>query len=800
METLIQDVRYALRTLRKAPGFTVIAVLTLALGIGANTAMFSVTSAVLLHRLPFAEPDRLVRAFGKFPMNDQAAVSPPDFADYRAQSRSFEQLAAIAIEDGTSNLTGGARAEQVRSNIVSWNFFDALGVLPKFGRSFQSVDEQVSQPQVAILGYGLWRHDFGGDPAVVGRTLNLDGRQINIVGVLPADISLLSEAQVWLPMPLLAQGMTHRGGHFLAVLGRLKVGVSKEQAQSDVDAIAHTLARQYPESNTDWSLNLLDLRDVIIGPVRPALLLLFGAVGLLLLIACANVANLLLARVTGRRKEIAVRTALGASRGRIVRQIITETTLLALAGGGLAALLSVWGVSLLRAVAPADLPRLEEIRVNASVLLFTGVISILTGILFGTAPALQLSAGKVADSLKLGGRSSGNVARHKVGRILMVGEIAVSFALLAGAGLLMKSVWRLIHVDPGFRTDHTVTARISLSEGAYKEDAQRAVFFRQLEERIAALPGVEGSGAISELPLDGQLNDDFFRIQGRTYGPNENEDANFRRATPGYLRAMGIPLLAGRWFEERDGLNSPGIVVVNQPFVDRYFRGKNPIGESLLTDGPSKPRQIVGVIGGVSHFALNQPQPPEMYVPEAQAPSDAMNLVVRAASDPQALASAMRDAVSSLDRGETLSAVRSLDDVVHNSIAQPRFSAQLLGLFAGLALLLAAVGLYGLIAYSVSQRTQEIGIRLSLGAQRSDVLRLILGEGISLALTGSAIGLAAAFGLTRLLASLLYAVTPTDHMTFAVVAVSLIGVALFACYIPARRATNVDPMVVLRNE
>jgi putative ABC transport system permease protein len=382
----------------------------------------------------------------------------------------------------------------------------------------------------------------------------------------------------------------------------------------------------------------------------------------------------------------------------------------------------------------------------------------------------------------------------------MVGEIAVSFALLVGAGLLMKSVWRLLHVDPGFRTDHAVSARISLGDGAYKEDAQRALFFRQLEERIAGLPGVEGVGAISELPLSRELNDNFFRIQGRTYGPNENEDADFRRATPGYLKAMGIPLLAGRWFDGRESLDSPGIVVVNEPFVDRYFHGKNPMGESLLIEGSSKPLEIVGVIGGVHHFALDSPQPPEMYVPEAQAPSGAMTLVVRAASNPQALAAAMRDAVSALDRSETLSAVRSMDDVVQSSIAQPRFSAQLLGLFATLALLLAAVGLYGLIAYAVSQRTQEIGIRLSLGAQRSDVLRLILGEGVRLALTGSAIGLAAALGLTRLLASLLYQVAPNDPITFGAVGLLLTGIALFACYIPARRATRVDPMVALRHE
>jgi putative ABC transport system permease protein len=800
MERLTQDVRYGFRMLRKSPGFTVVAVATLALGIGANTAMFSVTSAVLLNRLPFFEPSRLIRGFGKFPLNDQAAVSPPDFADYRAQNRSFEQLAAMYMEDETANLSGGERPEQVRTNIVSWNFFEALGVHPKFGRRFQSNDELVNRPQVAMLGQGLWRRDFGGDPAVIGRTLTLDGQPLEIVGVLPSDLPLLSEAQVWLPMPMLAEGMTHRHAHFLAVVGRLKAGISKRQAQRDVDAIARTLARQYPESNNGWSLNLLDLRDVIVGGVRPVLLLLFGAVGLLLLIACANVANLLLARVGVRRKEIAVRTALGASRGRIVRQIMTETILLALAGGGLALVASVWGVSLLRAMAPADLPRVEEIHMNPAVLLFTAAISVLTSILFGAAPALQLSADRVADSLKLGGRSSGNVSQHKLGRALMVGEIAFSFALLIGAGLLVKSVWRLIHVDPGFRSDHVVSARISLSERAYNEEAQRALFFQQLEERIAGLPGVESAGAISELPLSGQLNDDFFRIKGRTYGPNENDDADFRRATPGYLKAMGIPLLAGRWFDERDGLDSPGILVVNKPFIERYFGGRNPIGESILIEGFSKPREIVGVIGGVNHFALNSPQPAEMYVPEAQAPSGAMNLVVRAASDPQALASAIRDAVSALDRDETLSAVRPMDEIVQSSIAQPRFSAQLLVLFAALALLLAAVGLYGLIAYAVSQRTQEIGIRLSLGAQHSDVLRLILGEGISLALIGSVIGLAAALGLTRLLAGMLYGVSPTDPGTFVAVGLLLTGVALFACYIPARRATKVDPMVALRSE
>ncbi|MGH9498943.1 MAG: ABC transporter permease [Terriglobales bacterium] len=799
MENLIQDVRYGLRMLWKSPGFTAVAILTLALGVGANTAMFSVTSAVLLRKLPFAGPEQLVRGFGKFPRNDRASVSPPDFRDFRTQSHSFVQLAAMTGQDTTANLTGGERPEQVLRSRVSWNFFDALGVPMKFGRSFQASEEQVSDAQVAILGYGLWRRDFGGDPAVVGRKLTLDGRPLTIVGVLPEDLPLLSEAQIWVPLHMLSPEMNHREWHFLGVIGRPKPGVSREQAQSEMDAISANLGRQYPKTNEGWSLNLVDLREVLIGPVRPTLWLLFGAVGMLLLIACANVSNLLLARVSGRRREIAVRAALGASRRRIVGQVLTESMLLSLAGGAVAALAAMWGVSLLRSLAPADLPRIDEVQVNGGVLLFTFAISVVTGVLFGAAPALQLARGSIDESLRQGNRVS-HGQRRRLGRLLMVGEIAASFALLVGAGLLMKSVWRLIHVDPGFRAEHVATARINLNEGSYQDEGKRAAFFRQLEERLSSLPGVVSAGAISELPLSHQDNDDSFRIQGRVYAENENEDANLREVTPGYLKAMGIPLIGGRWLDDRDQQSSLKTVVVNEPFVKRYFGGENPVGKSLLVGGDNGPREIVGVIGGVSHFALDQPQPAEMYLPHAQAPSTGMNLVVRAASDPEALASAMRETVTSLDPAESLSTLRLLDDVVDSSIAQPRFSAQLLGVFAGLALLLAGVGLYGLIAYAVAQRTQEIGIRFSLGAQRSDVLRMVLGEGIRLALLGSAIGLAAALGLTRLLSSLLFHVAPTDPMTFAGVGVLLTGIALLACYVPARRAMRVDPMVALRHE
>jgi len=799
METLFQDIRYAARILRRSPAFTAFAVLTLALGIGANTAMFSVLDAVLLRRLPFPEPGQLVRGYGKFPRNDRAAVSPPDFADFRAQSKSFQQLAAMGGEDGTSNLTGTANPEQVRSNSVSWNFFHAVGIEPRVGRSFLSSDEQTKTPQVVILGYGIWRRDFGADPSVVGRTLTVDGQKVTVVGVLPSDLPLLSEAQVWFAMPMLADSMTHRKWHFLSVIGRLKPGVSRVQAQAELDGISRELSQQYPESNTDWSLNLVDLREIIVGPIRTTLWLLLGAVGMLLLLACANVSNLLLARGTARRREMAIREALGASRWRVVQQVVTESILLALAGGGLAVVAAMWGVSALRNIAPGDLPRLEEIHVNVSVLLFTTAISVLTGLLFGMAPALQLSSRGIGTVLNLGGRNSGSLARHWAARSLMAFEVAISFALLVGAGLLVKTVWRLVNVNPGFQVEHVATARINLGDGGYKEDASRVRFFRRLEELLSDLPGVKSAGAISELPLNHQQNDDYFRIQGRTYDANENEDANLRCVTPGYLRAMGIPLVAGRWFDDRDTPDSPKVVVVNEPFVERYFGGELPIGKTLLIEG-SQPTQIVGVIGGVSHFALAQPKPPEMYLPHAQAPAGSMNLVVRATSDPLVLTSAMRALVSRLDRNETLSPVRSMDDVVQGSIAQPRFSAELLALFAAIALLLAAVGLYGVIAFVVTQRTQEIGIRMSLGASPSNVMQMILAEGVRLTLAGSIAGLAAAIGLSHLLAGLLYEVQPNDPMTFAAVFGLLAGVALLACFLPARRAAKVDPMVALRCE
>ena len=803
MTGLMQDFRYALRQLRKNPGFTAVAVLTLALGIGANTAIFSVIENVILRPLPFGAPDRLVWLNGKLPLTDEAAVSPPDFRDYRADNRTFDRIAAMGYWAGPSNLSGD-KAEQVLTTIVSANFFDTLGVRPLLGRDFLPSDEQVTLPQVAILGNGLWKRNFGGDPSVLGRIVRMDGQSLTVVGILPTDLPLLTEAQMWLPAPMLNPGMNLRMGHSLKAIGRLKAGVTLDQSQADLDAIATRLSQQYPETNQGWSLRQRPLRDVLVGPVRPALLLMWGAVALLLLIACVNVANLLLARALARQKEFSLRSALGASRGRMIRQMLTESVMLASAGGALGVLAATGGIQVLRAVGPSTLPRLNEVHINASVFLFTACVSLLTGAGFGLVPAWRLSGSGFAEGLRESARSSTSLTHKRLSRGLVIGEIAVSLTLLVSAGLLLKSFWRLIHVSPGFQTEHVITARLSLNDpayGRYGDPTRRAKFWRQFEEQVKALPGVEAVGATSNLPLGGESLDNPFHIPGRSYGPSEFDDAQFRQVTPGYFSAMSIPLFAGRWFDLHDSESAPGVLIVNQAFARRFFNGENVMGRRLELMGDTKSsREIVGVVGNINHSALSDPQQPEMYVPYAQIAFPTMNVVVRAAADPINLAAALRTSVSATDKDVTLSSLRSMDEVRDASVAQPRFSSQLLGLFAALALVLAAVGLYGLMAYSVTQRRNEIGIRIALGATRENILQLVLRQGSWLALSGIGLGLIGSILVTRLLSSLLFEVSPSDPMTFLTVALLLVGVALLASYVPARRATKVDPMVALRYE
>ena len=804
MNGLVQDLRYALRQLRKSPGFTAAALLTLALGIAANTAIFSVIEAVILRPLPFGSPDRLVWLNGKLvPLTDEGAVSPPDFRDYREENRTFDRIAAMGYAATPSNLSGD-KPEQVLSDIASANFFECLGIRPLLGRDFVLADEQVNLPQVAILGYGVWKRDFGGDRNIIGRTIRMDGSTLTVVGVLPSDIPLLSEAQIWVPTPMLNRGMNFRMGHSLKAIGRLKPGVTPQQAKADLDAIALQLQNQYPDTNKNWWMRQRPLREVLIGPVRPALMLIWAAVGLLLLIACVNVANLLLARSISRRKEFALRTALGASRIRMIRQALTESVLLSLAGGVLGVLAASWGIHALHVFGPADVPRLKESGIDPVLLVFTLGISVFTGIVFGIVPALQISGAQFTQGLRESGRTSPPASHKRLSSSLVIGEIAISLTLLVSAGLLIKSFWRLIHVWPGFQADNVVTARLELpvaTYGAYGVPDARARFWHQFEERAQALPGVEAVGATSELPLSGAHSDDPFHIPGRSYGPSEFDDAQFRQVTPGFLSAMRIPLIAGRWIDEHDDANSQGVVVVNQAFVEHFFPDKNVIGQplQLMGDLPST-RQIVGIVGDVRHIALSEPDWPEMYVPYAQFAHPTMNVVVRAAANPVDLASALQAQVRAVDKDLTLSAVTPMDDVLGSSVAQPRFSSQLLGGFATLALLLAAIGLYGLMAYSVSQRRSEIGIRMALGATREDILRLILHHGSRLAIAGIAIGLAVAIAVTRLLSSMLFSVSAKDPETFIAVALLLGAVALTACLIPARRAAKVDPMVALRYE
>jgi putative ABC transport system permease protein len=803
MNGLVQDLRYAVRRLRRSPGFAAVALITLALGIGANTAIFSVIQAVILRPLPFGGPDRLIWLNGKLPTTDEAAVSPPDFRDYRAENRTFARIAAMGYVAGPSNLSGD-KPEQVLTTIASAGFFECLGIRLLLGRDFLLSDEQVNDPQVAILGYGVWKRDFGGDRNVVGRTIRMDGASLTVVGVLPADIPLLSEAQIWLPAPMANRLMSFRLGHSLKAIGRLKPEVTLEQSQADLDAIALQLQHQYPDTNKGWWMRQRPLREVLVGPVRPALLLMWGAVGLVLLIACVNVANLLLARSVARQKEFALRAALGASRKRMIRQALTESVILSVFGGAVGVLAAVAGIRSVHALGPLNIPRLAESHINLAVLAFTVCVSMLTGILFGLFPALQVSRGQFNEGLKESGRTSAPSSHQRVSSALVVGEIAISLTLLVSAGLLLKSFWRLIHVNPGFQTDHVVTARLSLplsSYGRYGDPRARVQFWRQFEERAIALPGVEAVGATSELPLSGQHSDDPFHIPGRTYGPSEFDDAQLRQVTPGYLSVMRIPLVSGRWLNEKDNGDSAGIVIVNQEFAKHFFPGANVIGKRLqLMGDPQSSREIIGVVGNIRHIALSQPDWAEMYVPYTQFAPPTMNVVVRASVNPLNLAAALVAQVRTVDKDITLSAVTSMENVLGASVSQPRFSSELIGMFAALALLLAAIGLYGVMAYSVTQRRTEIGIRMALGATREDILRLVLRRGSALAFTGAAIGLLSSMAASRLLSSMLFAVSPKDPTTFFAVAVLLLSVALAACYVPACRATKIEPMVALRYE
>ncbi|HKQ78547.1 MAG TPA: ABC transporter permease [Blastocatellia bacterium] len=806
MQSLLQDLRYGARMLLKKPGFTLIAVITLALGIGANTAIFSVVNAVLLRPLPFAEPDRLVMIREmKVPDFPQFAISPANFLDYQKQNTVFERL--VAMRPVTFNLTGAGDPERLRGMSLTSGFCAMLGVQPQIGRDFLPEEDQPGRDNVVILSHGLWQRRFGGDPKILNQEISLDGRAYTVVGVMPSTFQFLDRtSEIWAPISFTPQQVQHRGGHSLSrAIGQLKPGVTLDQARAEMSAIAERLALQYPDTNKGWNVRIWSLLDFTVGSVKPALLVLLVAVAFVLLIACANVANLLLARAAGRRKEIAIRTAMGAGRWRIVRQLLIESALLALVGGIAGLFLAKWGLDLLLTLAPQNLPRMNDVSLDGRVLAFTAAITLLTGMVFGLVPALQSSKPNLNEVMKDAGRGSTEAGgRRFVRSALVVVEIAAALVLLVGAGLLINSFWRLQKVDPGFKPDNALTVSVALPRRKYPEGNQQSAFFQRLLEKVSAAPGVRMVGATSLLPLS---NDDFvssFGIQGRpSPQPGVGRNTNFFSVSADYFKAMGIPLIRGRLFTEHDTAESPRVAVINETMAKRIFPDEETLGKRITFDTRgNNPEwfEIVGVVGDVKHYGLDQETTMQTYEPYTQQPASSMTLVVRATNDQANLTAEIRNAVLALDKEQPISAIGELNQLVSTSVAQQRFSMLLLGVFAAAAMLLAAVGIYGVLSYAVTQRMREIGIRMAFGAGRTDVLRLVVGHGMTLTGIGVAAGLGAAFLLTRLMTTLLFGVSATDLATFSLIALLLSTVALLACWIPARRATKVDPMIALRGE
>ena len=807
-EDLWQDLRYGLRMIVKNPAFTAIAVIALALGIGANSAIFSVVNTVLLQPLPYKDPDRLMmvwedRAARGFPRDTPAAAN---YIDWRDQNQVFEGMAAMANE--SFNLTGTGDPERIDGRRVSASLFPLLGVEPFLGRAFAPEEDQPGGNKVVILSHALWKRRFNTDANIVGKAFTFNGESVQVVGVMPAHFQFPTpEDELWVPIAFTNEQAASRGRHYLQVIGRLKPGVNLQQARAEMNTIAARLTQQYPNTNTQLGVAVVPLHEQLVGDIKPALLVLLGAVGFVLLVACANVANLLLARAAGRQKEIALRVALGASRWRLIRQFLTESVLLAALGGAVGLLLAVVGLRVLKTFIPDTISQAQAITIDYKVLLFTLGVSLLTGLIFGLAPATQASNFNLNESLKEGGRDSTTGARgNRIRSLLVVTEVAVSLLLLIGAGLLINSFLRLRSVDPGFRAENLLTMKVVLPKLKYPEHAQRSAFYSDLTRRVEALPGVKSAAVTTNLPLYLQGNSITINFDGRPEPPPGQRPVVVTRViSPSYFSTMSIPLLAGRNINDQDRLELPAVVVISETMAKRFWPGEDPIGKRIvagpLNSPPEEWMTVIGIVKDVRQFELVADPKPQMYLSYQQAsffePND---LVVSTTVDPVSLAATVRKAVWEVDKDQPVSNIRTMEDILSESIARQRFTMLLLGIFAGVALLLAAVGIYGVMSYSLAQRTHEIGIRMALGAQRSHVLKLAVGQGLKLVLIGVAIGLAAALALTRVMKTLLFGVSATDPTTIVAISVLLVGVALLASYIPARRATKVDPLVALRYE
>ena len=805
IESLWQDVRCGLRMLRKNAGFAMVAVLTLALGIGANTAIFSVIHAVLLSPLPYDHPDRitLVRESNPSKGFEQFSVSPPNYMDWKNAAGAFEQMASMSR--GQFSYTGGAEPERLVGARVAASFFSVLGAQPELGRTFLPEDDVVGKASVVVLSHGLWTQHFGSDPQVIGKSLTLDGESYRVIGVMRNGFQFPRGVQLWLPSEFDERSLSPRarGAHYLTVIARLKPGASIDHAQAEMVAISKRLEQLYPNTNTGWTSKVVALSEATVGNIRPTLLVLFGAVGFLLLIACANVANLLLARATARQREIAIRFSLGASRLRIARQLLTESILLSGIACALGLLLAEWAMRALRTLPPSTLPRAESIGLDLPVLGFAAGVAVLTALLFGFAPALQITRGAPSETLKEGGRTA-SAGRHGVRSALVVLETTLALVLLVGSGLLFKSFVRLQTVDPGFESKNILTANISLPKSKYSTEAQTIQFFGQVLERMQAVPDVKEAAVASGNPIDGSnLSFVFATKQLQALAPADQPSAGYYVVSPNYFHTLGIPLLVGRYFTQGDFAGSPRVAIVSQAVAQRFFHDRSPIGQTIkIGVGAGNPpwREIVGVVGDVKDDGLGEAATMTVYEPCTQQAWSSMSLFLRSDSDPSHLASVLRSQVMSVDKDQPVAEIATGEQLMSQAVAQPQLRTLLLSLFAGLALVLASLGIYGVMSNMVAQRTHEIGVRMALGAGQRSVLRLVLSNGMRLTLLGIALGTAGAFALTRLMKSFLFHVTPTDPATFLEVALFLFAVALLASYIPARRATRVDPVVALRYE